>query len=163
MDGSGNCAIHWRGCDVAGPGIRVLLCLRALFSCQIDQGCCPRTIILTIFLTLPAAFAAICVWLTVRIVNRREMWAKWMLAAMVGVPALYVASFGPIVWLADRDFISRRQAAEIISPIIAELRVDDLLWSYGSFGCQDSFTMLHLWILAAVKPSSGELIDAPGA
>ena len=32
---------------------------------------------------LPAqgtAFAAFCVWLTVRIVNRRERWAKWTLA-----------------------------------------------------------------------------------
>jgi hypothetical protein len=28
--------------------------------------------------------------------------------------------------------------------------------------CQDSFTMLHLWILSNVRPSSGELIDAPG-
>ncbi|MBI3860511.1 MAG: hypothetical protein HY290_01300 [Planctomycetia bacterium] len=44
------------------------------------------------------AFAAFCVWLTVRIVNRRERWAKWMLATVVGVPALYVVSFGPACW-----------------------------------------------------------------
>jgi hypothetical protein len=47
---------------------------------------------------LPAfafAFAALCVWLTVRIVNRRERWAKWTLAAAVGLPLMYVASFGP--------------------------------------------------------------------
>jgi hypothetical protein len=44
------------------------------------------------------AFAAFCVWLTVRIVNRREKWAKWTLAAAVGLPVLYVASFGPACW-----------------------------------------------------------------
>jgi hypothetical protein len=49
---------------------------------------------------LPAfavAFAAFCIWLTVRIVNRRERWAKWT-AVLVGLPVLYVASFGPACW-----------------------------------------------------------------
>lgn len=40
-------------------------------------------------------FAAFCVWLAVRIVNRRERWAKWTLATIVGLPVLYAASFGP--------------------------------------------------------------------
>ena len=44
------------------------------------------------------AFAALCVWLTVRIVNRRERWAKWTLAAVVSLPVLYVASYGPACW-----------------------------------------------------------------
>jgi hypothetical protein len=42
-----------------------------------------------------AAFAASCIWLTVRIINRRERWARWTLAVLVGLPVLYVASFGP--------------------------------------------------------------------
>ena len=47
---------------------------------------------------LAVAFAAFCVWLTVRIVNRRERWAKWTLAAVVSLPVLYVASYGPACW-----------------------------------------------------------------
>jgi hypothetical protein len=43
------------------------------------------------------AFAAICVWLGVRIYNRRERWAKRTLALLVGLPLLYVASFGPAI------------------------------------------------------------------
>jgi hypothetical protein len=43
---------------------------------------------------LALAFGAFCVWLVVRIVNRRERWAKWTLGAVVGVPVLYVLSFG---------------------------------------------------------------------
>ncbi|MBI3861957.1 MAG: hypothetical protein HY290_08670 [Planctomycetia bacterium] len=48
--------------------------------------------------TLAVAFAAFCIWLTVRIINRRERWAKWTLVAVIGVPVLYVASFGPACW-----------------------------------------------------------------
>ena len=48
---------------------------------------------------LALAFAAFCVWLTVRIVNRRERWAKWTLAATLALPVLYVASFGPACWI----------------------------------------------------------------
>ena len=43
------------------------------------------------------AFAAFCVWLTVRIVNRRERWAKWMAAGVVVLG--YPLSFGPVAWL----------------------------------------------------------------
>jgi hypothetical protein len=45
------------------------------------------------------AIAAFCVWLGVRIVNRRERWAKRTLAGIVlGLPLLYVVSFGPACW-----------------------------------------------------------------
>jgi hypothetical protein len=50
---------------------------------------------------LPAVavtFAAFCVWLGVRVYNRRERWAKWTLVVVVGSPVLYVASFGPACW-----------------------------------------------------------------
>jgi hypothetical protein len=52
---------------------------------------------------LAVTFAAFCLWLTVRIVNRRERWAKWTLAGtVIGVPVLYVASFGPACWIYSR-------------------------------------------------------------
>jgi hypothetical protein len=47
---------------------------------------------------LAVAFAAFCVWLGVRIVNRRERWAKWTLLMSVGLPVLYFLSFGPACW-----------------------------------------------------------------
>ena|SRR5579863_2878892 len=51
------------------------------------------------------AFTAICVWLTVRIVNRREWWVKWTLAGVGAVPVLYFASFGPICRLVSREIL----------------------------------------------------------
>jgi len=56
-------------------------------------------------IVLPAsviAFAALCVWLTVRIYNRRERWAKWTLTTVISLPVLYVASFGPACWLTSQ-------------------------------------------------------------
>jgi hypothetical protein len=48
------------------------------------------------------AFAAFVVWLTVRIVNRRERWAKRMLAIAAALSALYALSFGPVCWISSR-------------------------------------------------------------
>jgi hypothetical protein len=48
------------------------------------------------------AFAAVCVWLTVRIVNRRERWAKWTALGVICLPLLYVMSLGPVCALVGR-------------------------------------------------------------
>lgn len=53
---------------------------------------------MTILPALAVAFAALCIWLTVRIANRRERWAKWT-ALAVALPVLYIASFVPACWL----------------------------------------------------------------
>lgn len=56
-----------------------------------------------------ASFAAVCVWLAVRVVNRRERWAKWTLAGVVGLPVLYVASFGPACWIPASSLVAPQQ------------------------------------------------------
>ena len=43
------------------------------------------------------AFASTCVWLTVRVINRRERWAKWT-AVVVIIATAYPLSFGPAFW-----------------------------------------------------------------
>jgi hypothetical protein len=48
------------------------------------------------------AFVLCCVWLIVRLVNRRERWVKLTLAIVVGLPVLYVTSFGPWCWAMSR-------------------------------------------------------------
>ena len=53
-------------------------------------------------LILPAlgvAFAAFCVWLGVRVVNRRERWAKWTGVALLVALMGYPLSFGPAYWM----------------------------------------------------------------
>jgi hypothetical protein len=67
---------------------------------------------------LGVAFAAFCIWLTIRILNRRERWAKWTLAGVVGVPVLYVVSFGPACWISSRMQPSGKVVSAIYLPII---------------------------------------------
>ncbi len=47
---------------------------------------------------LAITFAAACVWLTIRVYNRRERWAKWTLAGVV-LALAYPLSCGPMLWL----------------------------------------------------------------
>ena|SRR5436190_4328290 len=68
-----------------------------------------------------SAFVALCVWLTVRIVNRRERWAKQTLAAVVVVPVLYVASFGPACWIVSRTGIGIQAIPTIYVPLIKRM------------------------------------------
>src|SRR5690349_14399130 len=65
------------------------------------------------------AFAAFCVWLTVRSVNRRARWAKWTLAGIVvGLPMLYVASFGPACWAANNELLPQDEWEQFYQPMI---------------------------------------------
>ncbi len=69
------------------------------------------------------AFAAFCVWLTVRIINRRERWAKRLAIALVaGIPLIYVLSFGPACWwFSKREF----HGSLFPSPLIADFKLGD--------------------------------------
>ena len=86
--------------------------------------------------TLAIAFAAFCVWLTVRIVNRRERWPKRTVAAAVGLPVVYVASFGPACWIKAHVF-PRQHAADSVTeftywPVLWQcVRGPDLLARVG--------------------------------
>jgi hypothetical protein len=51
------------------------------------------------------AFAAFGIWLAVRIVNRRERWAKRTAVGVVVVVLAYLASFGPFVWCCQRNLL----------------------------------------------------------
>ena len=71
---------------------------------------------------LVVAFAAFCVWLTVRIINRRERWAKWTLMTSVGVPMLYILSFGPACWWFSRP---------VGGPYSVSVQVSHAYWPVG--------------------------------
>jgi hypothetical protein len=57
-------------------------------------------------LALAVAFAAFGIWLTVRIVNRRERWAKRTALALACLPIVYVLSFGPACWIAAKPRVA---------------------------------------------------------
>jgi hypothetical protein len=72
-------------------------------------------------IVLPAlvvALAAFCIWLSVRIVNRRERWARrTAFALLVGLPMLYGLSIGPAKWLDDRHLVSESTTESLFGPL----------------------------------------------
>ena len=54
--------------------------------------------------TFAVAFAAFAIWLTVRIVNRRERWAKRTAAGLV-VAVAYLICLHPIMWMCEHGFL----------------------------------------------------------
>ena len=91
------------------------------------------------------AFAAFCVWLTVRIINRREQWAKWTLAAVVGVPMLYVASFGPACWVVSHTNGNGKVIRDIYWPLVAVIKSRSIVFlpkaieQYSTAGAADGW------------------------
>ncbi len=57
-----------------------------------------------------AGYAAIWIWLGVRLFNRRERWLKWTSAALVLTPVLYVLSSGPLTMVAFRTHVTYSSA-----------------------------------------------------
>ena len=52
----------------------------------------------SVLLVFATSFAALCVWLTVRIVNRRERWTKCALVGvLIGPPVLYAVTYALMV------------------------------------------------------------------
>jgi hypothetical protein len=58
---------------------------------------------------LGVALAASFVWLVIRLINRRERWAKRLAAALVAMLVAYLLSFGPIARLESRGGWSQSQ------------------------------------------------------
>ena len=57
---------------------------------------------------LAIAVAAFSIWLAVRIVNRREPWAKWTAVGLVVVLLAYPLSFGPVCWLNSQPVANKK-------------------------------------------------------
>jgi len=67
--------------------------------------------------TLAVAFAAFCVWLGVRVFNRRERWAKWTAVGLV-VMLAYPMGFGPACWVSSRTDTGAGLVAFVYQPVI---------------------------------------------
>jgi hypothetical protein len=49
---------------------------------------------------------------------RKSVW-PWIVALLIGLPVLYVASFGPACWLCDRDHIPDGMVNYAYRPLVA--------------------------------------------
>lgn len=93
------------------------------------------------------AFAALCVWLSVRFVNRRERWVKWTAAGLV-FALFYPLSLGPACWITSRLNAGAGCISSIYRPVVL-LMIDgpvdltEQLDSFSMFGADPTW----LWDL----------------
>lgn len=80
-----------------------------------------------LFTTLSLSFTAFCVWLGVRIVNRKERWAKRLMMTIIAVPVLYVASFGPACWLSSRVNMGASFVSAVYGPLVKKVPVPSVI------------------------------------
>lgn len=100
---------------------------------------------------LAVGLPTFCIWLVVRIVNRRERWAKWTMGALIAGSVLYVASFGLAVhtlrsgWISERAFfVLYDSAVSFVMHCPSELRTP-IFWVWTECGASDIelFFLLH--------------------
>jgi len=107
--------------------------------------------VLQLLPALAVAATAFCVWLTVRIANRKERWAKWTLAGAVALPVLYVIGFGPACWLASEDMMSPqvgRAVCRFYGPLLSYILLSEETWSVRA---------LYWW--SSVGSAEGDVFD----
>lgn len=97
------------------------------------------------FAIFGVAFAALCVWLIVRVINRRERWAKWALVLWAGLPFLYVLSFGPACWISSHFLFGNLLVSAVYKPLfhISWSGFDEgaIMW-YGRLFSDESWNVI---------------------
>ena len=93
-------------------------------------------------------FAAFCVSLTARLVNRRERWAKWSLATVIGLPILYFGSLGPFTGLSTRGLLPK-WSWQFVDSYLAPRQL--------ALSCSQIFGNVYIWYVGfwTADPPSG--------
>jgi hypothetical protein len=98
--------------------------------------------ITSVFFVTGATFAAIVVWLTIRIINRRETWAI-RTALGLFVVAMYPVSFGPVCWITSRANVGAWAIPMIYRPMVSAMRESNRIYvaldSYARLGSPSSW------------------------
>jgi hypothetical protein len=111
------------------------------------------------FLTI--AFAAVCIWLGVRCVNRGERWAKWTLATMIGVPLLYISSIGPICRFKLHPGQDLVAAPQIYWPLGWAVSKSDRVASISRWYLSQFMPIRGIGVVVPHKPSGGRWFVGP--
>lgn len=87
--------------------------------------------------------------------NRKPPIWPWVVVVLVGVPLLYVGSFGPACWLVGRNVLSARFTSAVYRPLVRLACIDRgntgkaLRW-YARFGEHGEFGLVDLGVRAGL-------------
>jgi hypothetical protein len=95
------------------------------------------------------AFAALCVWLMVRIINRRERWAKWT-AIAVSPAVIYFGAYLVMVEVAPFYFLVGEPPYELHPRYgVGPVRLDHQFWKefFGPAHWIDRRMRRKMWMI----------------
>jgi hypothetical protein len=100
------------------------------------------------------AFVAFVVWLTVRIVNRREKWAKRMAIALSVMLIGYPLLLGPACWMSSRFEFGAGAVSAAYRPVIVNSPPDvsRMLMDYSAVWAAPKWSWMHVVEIRAGKP-----------
>ena len=70
--------------------------------------------------------------------ERKPLW-PWIVALLIGLPVLYVGSFGPVCWLNERGVLKAAAVSAIYSPVLAtaeNCRLPNVIDWYARLGAK---------------------------
>jgi len=97
--------------------------------------------------------------------RRKAVW-QWIAAIVIGLPVLYIASFGPACWLADRKWLPDTLPATIYRPLAVAIanscsdRICDAMTDYGMWGSGKVGFPSALMLLGAERMAVYERLSA---
>src|SRR5579863_4345750 len=97
---------------------------------------------------LGAVYTAFVVWLVVRIINRPDRRHRRLAALALGLPLLYVISFGPAVHVIDRGFLPRRATFRFYKSLLRNAVEDD--WPMAQYA--QAWRIHPTWLLVQSYP-----------
>jgi hypothetical protein len=103
---------------------------------------------------LGLGFAAFCVWLAVRIVNRQERWAKRTALGLFVVLVGYPLSIGPACWLSSRVECGAMIVTLIYRPLLGFVPTPatEMLQKYSAIASAPNWSWEHSGVGPKVPP-----------
>ena len=112
-----------------------------------------------LFPALAVAVAAFCVWLGVRIVNRRERWAMWTAACLLVLLVIYPLSAGPAMWF-DVKLSSRYRSPQWFRATIGQLYVPLVTaLGHGPDWLEELWSDYVGWWIESAQPKFSEPLE----
>lgn len=99
--------------------------------------------------------------------RKKPGWAFWTTVVLIGVPALYVATFGPACWIEDRTKWPSRQAlSKIYAPVLKPLfskriprPVTHAAEWYADVGAIRELRLLRLYMTMRIQDAKRDAFD----
>jgi hypothetical protein len=87
---------------------------------------------------------------------RRRCWP--LLTATLRVPVLYVASFGPAMWISERSNVSRKPVAYVYGPLL-NIALDLESYSLDETPPPRIPALLRWWIRVGTRPGNNPTVE----